>query len=519
MRRALPTSLAIAALALAAASVFAVSPAHAASSITLDDLDEPGVVYASPGSHYVEFAGDVTRESTGAIVVFVDGTLLTCEDYFGNDINAVPSCIRVATVEGTRWTFGITGEELDRLGIERLGEHDFRFVLAEDRGDRVITAEIELTATVIERPVVLPSAAPGVPAEEPAIAPPTAEPTTASQLGDGGTTAPSVLSALPTVAATMQSPPNLLVAAVVTIVLLLIVGLPSSLLGSTLSDNYDRLFGPMTAAMRSVTKPVTGALTTAVLPRWLPLAIGLSAATLLSCFVDPEFGLNWGSARLLLSLAIAFAVETLLGWAVIRAVLKRTDPDLDPKPEFKWGSLLIILVAVVLSRLVGFEPGMVFGLIVGLAFGVTLAAAQDVRVKLIGLGWALAIGLLGWVVYSLLAGVDGWLPLLLAETFSGVAVASLAALPVALLPLRGLDGETLFRWNRWVWAGLYTLALLLFFTVLMPMPFSWGEVGAPLVTWVILYLGYAALAVGVWAWFRFRAPLTPAPLGAVAAGS
>src|SRR5690606_19622073 len=128
-RRALPTSLAIAALALAAASVFALSPAHAASSLTLDDLDEPGVVYASPGSHYVEFAGDVTRESTGAIVVFVDGTLLTCEDYFGNDINAVPSCIRVATVEGTRWTFGIAGEELDRLGIQRLGEHDFRFVL------------------------------------------------------------------------------------------------------------------------------------------------------------------------------------------------------------------------------------------------------------------------------------------------------------------------------------------------------------------------------------------------------
>lgn len=519
MRRALPLSLGIAVTALAAVALFGVSAAHADSSITLDELEEPGVVYATPESHYFEFTGDVLTNSTGAVVAFVDGSLLTCEDYFGNDINTVPSCVRVATIEGTRWSFGISGEELDRLGIQRLGEHDFRFAVMEDSGDRIITAEVELTATVLERPVVIPSAAPEAPAEEPGSEPPHAEPTTASQLGSGGTTARSVLSALPTIAASVQSPPNLLVAAAVTIVLLLLVGLPSSLLGSTLSDNYDRLFSPMSAAVRRFTRPVTGALTTAVAPTWLPLAVGLTAATLLSCFVDPEFGLNWGSARVLLSLAIAFAVETLLGWAVIRAVLKRTDPDLDPKPEFKWGSLLIILVAVVLSRLVGFEPGMVFGLIVGLAFGVTLAAAQDARVKLVGLGWALAIGLLGWVVYSLLAGVDGWLPLLLAETFSGVAVASLAALPVALLPLRGLDGETLFRWNRWVWAGLYTLALLLFFTVLMPMPFSWGEVGAPLVTWVILYLGYSALAVGVWAWFRFRAPLTPAPLDAVAAES
>src|SRR5690606_17775594 len=149
------------------------------------------------------------------------------------------------TIEGTRWSFGISGEELDRLGIQRLGEHDFRFAVMEDSGDRIITAEVELTATVLERPVVIPSAAPEAPAEEPGSEPPHAEPTTASQLGSGGTTARSVLSALPTIAASVQSPPNLLVAAAVTIVLLLLVGLPSSLLGSTLSDNYDRLFSPM----------------------------------------------------------------------------------------------------------------------------------------------------------------------------------------------------------------------------------------------------------------------------------
>jgi preprotein translocase subunit SecF len=38
------------------------------------------------------------------------------------------------------------------------------------------------------------------------------------------------------------------------------------------------------------------------------------------------------------------------------------------------------------------------------------------------------------------------------------------------------------------------------------MPFSWGEVGTPLATWVALYVAYAVAAIGVWAWFRFRKP-------------
>ena len=52
----------------------------------------------------------------------------------------------------------------------------------------------------------------------------------------------------------------------------------------------------------------------------------------------------------LFSMAIAFAAESMLGWIVIRAVLRRTDPELRPRPEFKFGSLLIILVAVGAER-------------------------------------------------------------------------------------------------------------------------------------------------------------------------
>lgn len=499
-------------LGMLGAGMLGVTPAYAAS-ITVDETDPPGMI-ALEEEGGVRFSGTADLDGDGGVFFYIDGKLLTCENYFGNSLNAVPACWRVASAENGTWAVHIGPSEMERLGLEVLGTHEFRFALVEQdsRFKRFISAEVTVTVDVVEElPLVevlpedehiLPVTAPVAPA-----APPPTE--SVSRLASGDPSARSVLSAVPSIGSTIAEPPNLLVAAAVTIILLLLVGLPSTLLGSALSDNYDRIFSRPAALVRRATAPFRETLAAPTVPPWLPLAIGIGAASLLSSFVDPGFGLNWGSARMLLSMALAFFIETWLGWVVIRAVLRRTDPDLQPKPEFKWGSLLIVLVAVILSRIVGFEPGMVFGLIVGLAFGATLATAQDVRIKLIGIGWAVTIGLIGWVGFSVLSGIDGWLPVFLAETLSGIAVGSLAALPVALLPLKGLDGETLFGWNRWVWAAIYAGALLLFFIVLMPMPFSWGEVGAPLVTWIGLYLAYAALAAGVWAWFRYTKPKAP----------
>lgn len=478
------------------------SSAVAAGGFTLDPAGTDGQIETLDKA--ARFSGTLVPEETSSIFAYIDGKLLTCEEYFGNEINSTGSngCWRIATIDGTDWTFSLGRDEVERLGITFLAAHDVQFVLTHSTGsglDRAVVAELSIDIEFVD---ILPTPTP-TPEPEPIPAPPASEfplgPPPASALATGDPASPSVLSALRPVTEVVSSPTNLLVTAAVTIVLLLLVGLPSALLGQTLSENYERLFGRVAVAARRA----KGVLSFPDLPRWLPLAFGIAVATIMSAFVDPGFGWNLGSARMLVSVGIAFAIESVAGWWVIRTVLRKTDPDLDPKPEFKFGSLVIILVAVILSRIVGFEPGMVFGLVVGLAFGVSLATARDARVKLIGLGWALAIGLVGWLGYSLLAGVPGWLPVFTAETLSAIAVSSLAALPVALLPLAGLDGGVLFHWNRRVWAGVYALALFLFFFVLMPMPFSWGEVGTPLATWVGLYAGYALLAGGLWALFRF----------------
>lgn len=482
--------------------------AFAQDSFTIDDIPN-GIVAEEPNHDEVKFSGTVTYGGEEMdVLIFIDSRLVTCEDEFGNDINNL-SCFHSGWFPtNTTWEYFLTHEDVERLGLTFLGPHEVRFVLTRWMdGPRVIQDEKTLNLEFVTE---LPTAMPTPPSQAvlPISPAPSAPPTTASQLSTGDPSSPSVLSAVRPMAAVTMSPVHALVTAAVTIILLLLVGLPSALLGQSLSENYDRLFGRLSKAMTRVTDKLPHP----SLPHWLPITFGLALATVMSAFVDPGFGFNFGSARMLASMAIAFALEGVAGWFVIRAVLAKTDPELHPKPEFKFGSLLIILVAVVLSRVVGFEPGMVFGLVVGLAFGVSLASVSEVRVKLIGLAWAFTIGVVGWLGYSLLAGVPGWLPLFAAETFSAVAVSSLAALPVALLPLGGLDGAVLFRWNRWVWSGVYAIAMLAFFVVLLPLPFSWGEVSSPLATWVGLYLAYAVFAFAVWAWFRFTKPRSSQPV-------
>ena len=79
-----------------------------------------------------------------------------------------------------------------------------------------------------------------------------------------------------------------------------------------------------------------------------------------------------------------------------------------------------------------------------------------------------------------------------------MAVGGIAALPIALVPLRGLTGHDVFRWNRLAWGAAYAVGLIGFFVVLMPMPFSWAGVHINLWVWVGVYVGYALLAVVAW---------------------
>lgn len=362
------------------------------------------------------------------------------------------------------------------------------------------------STTTSQEPGPSPSAVTAQPTGTPAAAPGAQPPPdhTASRLRTGRAEADSVYSALTPVQQLHPTMTSVVVLVVVTLVLLLLIGFPGVLIESTVSKHYDELFPWVKRRRAKEADPRTPAR----VATWITVTLGVALASIVSGFVDPQFGFNLGSARLLLSSAAVFIVVSVLGWLAVERVIHFTDPALRPVVEFKWLSLVIVALAVLLSRSTGFEPGIVFGLVVGLSFGATLSTAQSARTVLVGVAYAFTLGLGCWLAYSALKALLEGAPSVGSEfaldLLAGIAVAGMSTLPVALLPITGLGGAAVFAWSRWVWAVVYAAGLATFFLVLMPLPQAWGEVSLALRVWVLLYACFAVGAILFWAFFRIK---------------
>lgn len=330
-----------------------------------------------------------------------------------------------------------------------------------------------------------------------------------SFLDTGSPAAPSVLSTLAAPATAGTAPSQLLVAVVLTVVLVLLVAFPTSLLNSAVEAGTGRFSDwwsgrrarrSASTAAGGTPAPHASAPKTPWTKTWWWAAVGVAAASVVSSFVDPEFGFNAGSGRVVLSILVSFAIDVVIGWALVVLLMRRMLPEATHSYVFQPATLLVVVAAVAFTRVTGFEPGIVFGLVAGVAFGAIAGRAGEARAALVTLGYAFGVAVVAWVLYGLLVGTSGdsfWSTFVV-ETLSSIAVGGMAALPIALFPLRGLPGRALWAWNRWVWAGAYAIGLFAFFVVLMPMPFSWGGVHWNLGAWVGVYLAYAVFAVAAW---------------------
>ncbi len=326
---------------------------------------------------------------------------------------------------------------------------------------------------------------------------------------------PSTLSVLPTVAVAI-TPPNVIWAVAATVVLVLLIALPSHLLNTATETGSDRVskWWKATRARARAAMPKDAAGTPPALktedppPKpvnlagWPIAAAGVLVASLISSFIDPSFGFNAASIRVFASILLSFLLDAVLGWFLLILFVRRANPNATAQFRFAPASLLVVVIAVLFTRLTGFQPGIVFGLVAGVVFGAVIATTEKARLAMISLGYSFVLAVVGWIGYSAIASSAGAHPaaglVFLQETLSAMAIGGIAALPIALVPLRGLAGYEIWRWNRWVWAGAYAIGLLGFFVVLMPKPFSWATVGISVWTWAGIYAAYAIGAVVLW---------------------
>lgn len=375
-------------------------------------------------------------------------------------------------------------------------------------GEGVIDQVRSNVAAQVALAVVEPTPTP----EPPAPAEPAAPVAPVEPAVFGGAT-PSVLSTLRAVGDLDLTPATAAGTVAAASVLLALVALPGRLIEQTAGEHHERLdrrLAPVLAPPRRALARV-GKLLSRV-PNWLLVTLGILVVSVLAGFIEPEFGLNAGSLRLLASSAATFVLDGLLGLLIVALILRRAGERVSI--TFRAGSIVIVAAAVAFTRVTGFQPGLVFGLILTMVFLSSPTPRRELRAAGGEVCYVYALGLASWVAYSMVSAQLGPEPgatgLLVIETLAGLTVGSLSALPLVLLPLPSLLGDVFWRANRWGWAGIYLIALATFLAVVMPLPHGEMEIGMPLAVWVGLYVVYAALAVAFWAVMSFSKP-SPVP--------
>jgi hypothetical protein len=298
----------------------------------------------------------------------------------------------------------------------------------------------------------------------------------------------------------------LLQSAALAALLVFLMPFPSQLFNSTLENHEDEVRRWFRLDRIGAVAGGIGAFWTS----WPGVGLFTLLAALLYGFLDPEFGFSLGSLATFLGMLVGILLVTA-AFAVPLALAHRRHGErlsLKVVPI----SLAIGVVCVLLSRLTDFQPGYLYGLLIGLAFARELSAAEEGRATALGAGLMLGVAFASWLGLGALPDNDAFGLVVARTALAALMVAGLEGVVFGLLPMRFLPGEPLYRWNRVLWAGLLLIGAFAFFHILInPASGYLSDTSrTPLFTVVALLLGFSLVSVAFWAWFRFRPDQPPA---------
>ncbi len=243
---------------------------------------------------------------------------------------------------------------------------------------------------------------------------------------------------------------------------------------------------------------------------WPGVSVFTLTAALLYGFLDPGFGFSLGSLATFVGMLVGIVLVTA-AFAVPVVLAHRRLGD-------RWQlkvvpvSLLIGVACVLLSRLTGFQPGYLYGLLIGLAFARELSAAAEGRATALGAAVMLAVAFAAWLGLGALPEGDAFGLVVLRTALAALMVAGLEGVVFGLLPMRFLPGEPLYASNRILWGVLLAIGAFAFFHILINPASGYlsDSSRTPLFTELALLIGFSLVSVAFWAWFRFRRPQSTA---------
>lgn len=283
-----------------------------------------------------------------------------------------------------------------------------------------------------------------------------------------------------------------------------LVPFPGTLFNKTVEANYDEIRGWFAPFIRR-TKPIDAALGKLSGPAAVGIFTALSA--LVYGFLSPGFGLNASSAGTFLGILVGLLFITLAFDLPIRFYHRRRTGD-GGRLGVLWWTLAVAVICVLISRLVGFQPGYLYGLIVSILFTTVVTARDEgIGVWLASL-WLLGLSVVAWLLlgWARHAGGDPWLALVLQTTLATFVVAGIETMVIGLMPMRFMPGRALYEWRRVAWFPLFVAAIFAYIIILIDPHNGYlsDDSRTPMLIGVIFLVGFGIVSVGTWAYFRFR---------------
>lgn len=305
---------------------------------------------------------------------------------------------------------------------------------------------------------------------------------------------------------------NLLLAVVVLVLLLA----SATVFNETIQENYGAVEGWASHVVRPLETGVNQVrIVLDRLTSWSPglrklvgPGLVLIAAATIYGLLEPNFGPDENGATVFAGMLAGIAGVTYV-WEGGQALLTR-----------RWGgnaavrvfpiAMVIACISVLVSRLTGFLPGIVYGFIAASAVTaeVSLDRRQGARLVLYPALALSGIALLAWfalVPFGELADDStswpGRAPEGVAALFVLVAVEALA---FSMIPATFVDGKKIWEWSKPVWFAVTALLFFVFFHVLINHQRSDLEAFRQQSVVVVLTAVGACLAASTCAWLLFK---------------
>ena len=189
-------------------------------------------------------------------------------------------------------------------------------------------------------------------------------------------------------------------------------------------------------------------------------------------------------------------------------------------------AVIVAILAVIISRSMTFQPGLVYGFIASAVIiaPVALAKRDDATLILIPAFGLLVVSVFAWLLLApvrVLAEGGAPLPALGETILAMVVIGGLEGLFITMIPLRFLDGSTVKSWSFVAWALVFATVTFLWWQLLFNQNAAYVAALEQTNVQVVLFtLGAFMLTTGsIWTYFRFRpSPAEEPESEAVAAG-